>query len=356
MNPPTNKLLKIPKTSIGSRIQSGNESQIHLEQFSPFHLHCFITKYCLTYATGNCSTDPGTPQRFHCSRSVHSAFIGIYGAAQHRYARQATFVIPEEIVDSTFLIKCPAIKQKDEWKKGICRAARLAHDTNEISEIGEKSINLDHEHGIPMLPVTGPEGSSCNLNDCDTQQMSLGLGQQHRLTRSLVSVGSVVCRICHTNTSKEQLISPCSFNSQSFECLVRIEVSHKYLKFLFIPSYNSIQIKLEKCELQRARGGSSFWKRGDRRNDSRSARWKMIKFAETWGKRGEKKRERKISAELPGKENGRKKYKRACETCKGSLAYVHLACLERWLNQSCRSYCELCRYHFNVIETPRYRW
>ncbi|KAK1129806.1 hypothetical protein K0M31_019515 [Melipona bicolor] len=60
-----------------------------------------------------------------------------------------------------------------------------------------------------MLPVTGPEGSSCNLNDCDTQQMSLGLGQQHRLTRSLVSVGSVVCRICHTNTSKEQLISPC---------------------------------------------------------------------------------------------------------------------------------------------------
>lgn len=42
--------------------------------------------------------------------------------------------------------------------------------------------------------------------------------------------------------------------------------------------------------------------------------------------------------------------------CKGSLAYVHLACLERWLNQSCRSYCELCRYHFNVIETPRYRW
>ncbi|CAK9822979.1 E3 ubiquitin-protein ligase MARCHF3 [Anthophora retusa] len=113
-------------------------------------------------------------------------------------------------------------------------------------------FNLDHEHGIPMLPVTVPEGSSCNLNDCDTQQMSLGRGQQHRLTRSVVSVGSIVCRICHTNTSKEQLISPCR--------------------------------------------------------------------------------------------------------CKGSLAYVHLACLERWLNQSCRSYCELCRYHYNVIETPRYRW
>ncbi|XP_017762220.1 PREDICTED: E3 ubiquitin-protein ligase MARCH3-like [Eufriesea mexicana] len=103
-----------------------------------------------------------------------------------------------------------------------------------------------------MLPVTIPEGSSCNLNDCDTQQMSLGLGQQHRLTRSLVSVGSIVCRICHTNTSKEPLVSPCR--------------------------------------------------------------------------------------------------------CKGSLAYVHLACLERWLNQSCRSYCELCRYHFNVVETPRYTW
>lgn len=120
-----------------------------------------------------------------------------------------------------------------------------------FSSSGMQVVNLDHEHGIPMLPVTVPEGSSCNLNDCDTQQMSLGLGQQHRLTRSLVSVGSIVCRICHTNTSKEPLISPCR--------------------------------------------------------------------------------------------------------CKGSLAYVHLACLERWLNQSCRSYCELCRYHFNVIETPRYR-
>lgn len=71
------------------------------------------------------------------------------------------------------------------------------------------AVNLDHEHGIPMLPVTIPEGSSCNLNDCDTQQMSLGLGQQHRLTRSVVSVGSIVCRICHTNTSKEPLVSPC---------------------------------------------------------------------------------------------------------------------------------------------------
>ncbi|KAG7210542.1 hypothetical protein KM043_012062 [Ampulex compressa] len=103
-----------------------------------------------------------------------------------------------------------------------------------------------------MLPVTAPGGSSCNLNGCDTQQMSLGVGQQQQPSRSLVSVGSSVCRICHTNTSKEPLVSPCR--------------------------------------------------------------------------------------------------------CKGTLAYVHLSCLERWLNQSCHTYCELCRYHFNAVETPRYRW
>lgn len=40
--------------------------------------------------------------------------------------------------------------------------------------------------------------------------------------------------------------------------------------------------------------------------------------------------------------------------CKGSMAYVHLSCLERWLNQSSRSYCELCKYHYNAIETQRY--
>ncbi|XP_034939279.1 E3 ubiquitin-protein ligase MARCHF3-like isoform X2 [Chelonus insularis] len=43
-------------------------------------------------------------------------------------------------------------------------------------------------------------------------------------------------------------------------------------------------------------------------------------------------------------------------SCKGSLAYVHISCLERWLNQTCRNHCELCSYRFNVIETPRYRW
>lgn len=40
--------------------------------------------------------------------------------------------------------------------------------------------------------------------------------------------------------------------------------------------------------------------------------------------------------------------------CKGSMAYVHLSCLERWLNQSSRSYCELCKYQYNAIETQRY--
>lgn len=40
--------------------------------------------------------------------------------------------------------------------------------------------------------------------------------------------------------------------------------------------------------------------------------------------------------------------------CKGSMAYVHLSCLERWLNQSSRSYCELCKYQYNAVETQRY--
>ncbi|KAK0168926.1 hypothetical protein PV327_002682 [Microctonus hyperodae] len=42
--------------------------------------------------------------------------------------------------------------------------------------------------------------------------------------------------------------------------------------------------------------------------------------------------------------------------CKGTLAYVHMSCLEHWLNQSCRNRCELCHFRFNAIETLRYRW
>ncbi|XP_044735741.1 E3 ubiquitin-protein ligase MARCHF2-like [Chrysoperla carnea] len=40
--------------------------------------------------------------------------------------------------------------------------------------------------------------------------------------------------------------------------------------------------------------------------------------------------------------------------CKGTLAYVHLSCLERWLNQSSRSYCELCLFQFNSVLSQRY--
>lgn len=32
--------------------------------------------------------------------------------------------------------------------------------------------------------------------------------------------------------------------------------------------------------------------------------------------------------------------------CKGTLAYIHLSCLECWLNQSGRNYCELCSFRF----------
>ncbi|XP_014217647.1 E3 ubiquitin-protein ligase MARCH8-like [Copidosoma floridanum] len=42
--------------------------------------------------------------------------------------------------------------------------------------------------------------------------------------------------------------------------------------------------------------------------------------------------------------------------CKGTLAHVHLSCLERWLNQSCRNYCELCNFRYEAVETPRYGW
>lgn len=41
--------------------------------------------------------------------------------------------------------------------------------------------------------------------------------------------------------------------------------------------------------------------------------------------------------------------------CKGTLAYVHLSCLERWLNESSRNYCELCMYRFTAIASKRYK-
>lgn len=44
---------------------------------------------------------------------------------------------------------------------------------------------------------------------------------------------------------------------------------------------------------------------------------------------------------------------RPCQ-CKGSIAYVHRSCLEHWLKQSGRSYCELCKHEFIVLRQPKY--
>ncbi|XP_028144584.2 E3 ubiquitin-protein ligase MARCHF3-like [Diabrotica virgifera virgifera] len=41
--------------------------------------------------------------------------------------------------------------------------------------------------------------------------------------------------------------------------------------------------------------------------------------------------------------------------CKGTQAHIHLSCLERWLNQSSRNYCELCMFRYSAIETKRYK-
>ncbi|CAH1102836.1 unnamed protein product [Psylliodes chrysocephalus] len=41
--------------------------------------------------------------------------------------------------------------------------------------------------------------------------------------------------------------------------------------------------------------------------------------------------------------------------CRGTMEYVHLSCLERWLNQSSRSHCELCMFKYKAIQTKRYK-
>ncbi|RZF37546.1 hypothetical protein LSTR_LSTR008584 [Laodelphax striatellus] len=41
--------------------------------------------------------------------------------------------------------------------------------------------------------------------------------------------------------------------------------------------------------------------------------------------------------------------------CKGSMAFVHLSCLERWLNQSGRDSCELCTFRYEAEQTKRYK-
>ncbi|RZC40716.1 RINGv domain containing protein [Asbolus verrucosus] len=40
--------------------------------------------------------------------------------------------------------------------------------------------------------------------------------------------------------------------------------------------------------------------------------------------------------------------------CKGSLAYVHLSCLEKWINESFRLNCELCGFRYSPVHTQRY--
>ncbi|XP_034109190.1 uncharacterized protein LOC117571245 [Drosophila albomicans] len=40
--------------------------------------------------------------------------------------------------------------------------------------------------------------------------------------------------------------------------------------------------------------------------------------------------------------------------CKGSLSYVHVHCLERWISTSRCTICELCQFHYNTEQTLRY--
>ncbi|XP_057290109.1 E3 ubiquitin-protein ligase MARCHF2-like [Hydractinia symbiolongicarpus] len=39
--------------------------------------------------------------------------------------------------------------------------------------------------------------------------------------------------------------------------------------------------------------------------------------------------------------------------CMGTMEYVHSSCLEKWLSQSARKYCELCKYKFKTIMTSK---
>lgn len=40
--------------------------------------------------------------------------------------------------------------------------------------------------------------------------------------------------------------------------------------------------------------------------------------------------------------------------CKGTIAFVHRTCLENWLNQIGSTFCELCRFNYDVELTHRY--
>ncbi|XP_075169077.1 uncharacterized protein LOC142241216 isoform X2 [Haematobia irritans] len=40
--------------------------------------------------------------------------------------------------------------------------------------------------------------------------------------------------------------------------------------------------------------------------------------------------------------------------CKGTMKYVHIECLERWLNISGNTSCEMCQYQYKTLLSPRY--
>nr|XP_023014306.1 E3 ubiquitin-protein ligase MARCH3-like [Leptinotarsa decemlineata] len=39
--------------------------------------------------------------------------------------------------------------------------------------------------------------------------------------------------------------------------------------------------------------------------------------------------------------------------CRGTVALVHLKCLERWLKESNHSSCELCQHHYKIVREPQ---
>ncbi|XP_074028056.1 uncharacterized protein isoform X2 [Leptinotarsa decemlineata] len=41
--------------------------------------------------------------------------------------------------------------------------------------------------------------------------------------------------------------------------------------------------------------------------------------------------------------------------CRGTVALVHLKCLERWLKESNHSSCELCQHHYKIVREPQYK-
>lgn len=42
------------------------------------------------------------------------------------------------------------------------------------------------------------------------------------------------------------------------------------------------------------------------------------------------------------------------DRCRGTVALVHVECLERWLTESGRTRCELCGYRYATKRVPRY--